>query len=286
MASEQRFQRGLSKQAIQFLNEEYQRPDSLWRSILDDRRLLIAIRNGYLNAYRHGRSFVLLRPKVRKAMLEGHTSPMFLAKKEQSYFTSSNGKLDKGQSLGLYNDLIDDRSSIFANIANSAGPEGKGITALIQRNPNIIDVEIAMPGSRPVLRIDLALVKEITGGHEIVFYEAKTVFDSRVRCDGNRMPEVVTQINSYEDMLRRRGEEVLDSYRTVIDNFLSLEGVPNRRRAALKGVDTNRLSINPHPRLVFVGYDQAQKDWWVNTASYSKLIEAFGKDRVLLAKTL
>ena len=286
MNSRQRFQRGLTKQTIQFLNEEYQKPDSLWRSILSDRKLLVAIRKGYLNAYRHGRSFVMLKPRIRKAILEGQTSPLFLAKKKQSYFTSSNGKLNKGQALGLFNDLIADRSGIFTNIANSAGPEGKGITALIQRNPNIIDVEVAMPGSRPVLRIDLALAKKVGDKHEIVFYEAKTVFDSRVRCDGNRMPEVVTQINAYEDMLRKRGEEVLHSYRTVIDNFLSLDGLSKRRQGALKDIDLDRLSINPHPRLIFVGYDKAQKDWWVNTASYNKIVEAFGKDRVLLAKTL
>ena len=59
------FQRNLSSEFIDALNELYDQPSSWWKSVADDTDLYVAIRNGYLSVYLDGQS--LLKVEYKRA---------------------------------------------------------------------------------------------------------------------------------------------------------------------------------------------------------------------------
>jgi hypothetical protein len=273
--------RGLSQANVDFLNSEYDNQESFWKSLMDDNRLFIAIRDDKLNAYRHGCSLVEISPKPHKQALECVTASKYLTKSGQ--VKSVDGRFDP-DSLEMHTDLKDEkaRASILATMRNFAGPESVGITQILKVNPTIVDVEIAIPGEKT--RIDLLLAMKTDSGHELVFFEAKTLFDSRVRADQG-MPEVVKQLEKYKVALAKHGESILDSYRTVITNYQALKGIPDSR-AGLMGVEVNKLTLCETPHLVFVGFDRAQKREWKASQHHEKLKLALGAQFVHMEKTL
>ena len=90
-----------------------------------------------------------------------------------------------------------------------AGEEKKRLQdAIINHNPNIIDLEIAIRDQNELdetqedSRIDFAAVRsDDRGNPTIVLYEAKTLADPRLRGKGGDEPEVLTQLRRYQKIL-------------------------------------------------------------------------------------
>nr|WP_287410684.1 hypothetical protein [Pseudodesulfovibrio sp.] len=148
---------------------------------MDDNRLFMAVRNDKINAYHHGCSLVEISPKPHKDMLECVTASKYLTRSGQ--VKSVNGQFELG-SLEMHTDLknMESRTSVLATMQKFAGSEKEGITPLLKTNPNVVDVEVAFPGEKT--RIDLLLAMQTGSEHELVFFEAKTIFDGRVRSVG------------------------------------------------------------------------------------------------------
>jgi len=283
MSKTAKISRGLSHTNIDFLNSEYDKRDSFWRSLMDDKRLFMAIRNNKINMYRHGCSLVEISPKPGKKVLECVTASKYLTKSGQ--IKSINGQFEPDL-LEMHTDLKDmeSRASVLATMRRFAGPEKEGVTALLDVNPNVVDVEIALPGEKT--RIDLLLAMKTDSGHELVFFEAKTPFDSRVRCNGEAEPVVIEQMKKYQSALKNNKEEILDSYRTVITNLKSLHGLSKLRMQAFEKINVDRLTLCETPHLVFVGFDAAQKNDWMLSQHLEKLKEKWEPKFIHLEKTL
>ena len=65
------FKRGLDDTFIDLLNNNYDQPDSWWRTLVEDPDVFIGIRGNELNAYYNGCS--LLRLRHRRDHLVGET---------------------------------------------------------------------------------------------------------------------------------------------------------------------------------------------------------------------
>ncbi|NDV24739.1 hypothetical protein [Desulfovibrio sp. JC022] len=277
------FQRGLTDPVVKFLNDEYQASDSFWRSLIDDNRFFLAIRNNYLNAYRHGCSFVKIDPNLNSKELKCSTASKYLVK--SGSVVSING-LIPCDSLEMYEDLRseNDRQGILRNMQKYAGPEAIGVTELLKKNINVVDVEVAIPGEKT--RVDLVAAQKTDLGHELVFYEAKTIFDSRVRASGEGIPEVIGQMEKYAHALKANEGLILDSYRTVISNFRMLKGFTGDRLDFFENIDVDKLSLCLQPKLIFVGYTAASKKDWLesNALHHEKLIGALGKESVFIGR--
>jgi len=165
-----------------------------------------------------------------------------------------------------------------------SGHEKEGITEVLTTSHNTIDLEVQLPGIRR--RLDIVTVRPNGHGHELAFYEAKTLTDQRVRASGDARPEVVEQLETYQKILAERKDEILSSYKVVIKNFLDLEGIPAAKKRILAKVNLDTLELDTKPSLLFVGYDEIAKDKWQQSPHSEKLIRILGKDRVLLKETL
>ena len=93
-------------------------------------------------------------------------------------------------------------------------------------------------------------------------------------------------MEKYATALKKNGEAILDSYRTVIANLQSLRGLSEPRRKAFTNINVDRLTLCYQPHLVFVGFDAPQKNDWRNSPHLAKLLNAFGAQFVHMEKIL
>lgn len=178
----------------------------------DPERLRLAIRNGYLNLYRGGQSVAKigfgssgsLQARIHNKYVHGEKGS------GQTYVSlTSAGLSDNETSVRREYRGLADLHRWIANANQYVGKEKRFVDLIVARNPDTIDLEMALPAysldskERIAPRMDLVAL-EPTGDNRwrIVFWEAKLVDDARARCRGDDVsPKVVDQLAQYRSWL-------------------------------------------------------------------------------------
>jgi hypothetical protein len=184
---------------------------SLWRpsghcSGLDGLRL--AIRNDYLNFYRLGQSVArvycgsgeLVADVHYKYVLgarSGYSGPLYLR-------LTAKGVFSQRELVATYEGLSTLRNWIANAEKKHAGVEKSIVDKLVEKNEHVIDLEMALPAwarRKSAVRMDLVAIENGT----VVFWEAKTVNDGRIRCNAeflaDKFPHVMEQLSHYRVFL-------------------------------------------------------------------------------------
>ena len=185
--------------------------------------LRIAIRNRYLNLYVGGQSVAKISTSANGVRLKLHRK-YYEGWKKGSAEAKSCGQ----QMVSLSDtDLRDPECSRRANVwvqtaAGYCGSEKLFVEDLIASNPNVIDMEIALPaddrligpdGKKAAPRMDLALVDTHNAPIAVNFWEAKMAEnpDLRARDEidvaAGRGAKVAFQLGKYETWLGLAGRE-------------------------------------------------------------------------------
>lgn len=154
----------------------------------DPKRLRLAIRDGYVNFYRSGQSVARVGFGSRGG-LQARIHNKYIYGQEgsgQNYLTVTSAGVAGGKIAGetAYGGLADLRGWI-ANANDHTGKEKKFVDLIVARNPNTIDLEMALPAysvdptERRAPRMDLVAIEPVGERWQIVFWEAKLVDDGR-----------------------------------------------------------------------------------------------------------
>ena len=171
--------------------------------------LRLAIRNNYLNFYRAGQSVAKVGFVNGRLTAKIHNKYVYGEKGEgQRYVTLAGSKLvdaTKGTSKD-YGGLFDLRAWMSVVNTDHSGKEKQFVDRVVGRNPNTIDLEMALPNviaekQRIAPRMDLVALEPDGDQWKIVFWEAKLADDPRVRRKGPGRPEVVDQLDQYSKWL-------------------------------------------------------------------------------------
>ena len=119
-------------------------------------------------------------------------------------------------------------------------------------DPNVIDVEMALPGlSAP--RIDLVALEKSGSTINIVFYEAKLFSNPTLRAK-KLPPKVLGQLGKYETWLASggRADEVIKAYRNacgLLTRLRKMHGVPVDGVIEQASRPDSPLTVDRKPRL-------------------------------------
>ncbi len=266
------FNHGLSPEFIRRLAEEAKKV-SWWADVLNDPDLFVAVREEYLNVYWRGHS--LFRVELAASGLRVTTHVKFLVDPKLAHQVSlAEGKF-------VVSELADrgfisqyEGEGTLAKMKTAADlfsePEKTGCHEIILTNPQVIDCEIAFPGSggpdKGAPRVDL-LSLEPDGG--LVFWEAKHFTNGDLRAPDQEDVPVCKQINCYRQYLSqpKRRDAIEKSYKRVVENLLAIDKMrrePRRLSRLITEVPDRRqqptLGAEPKVGLVIFGFDKAQRD--------------------------
>ena len=196
------FKRGLEEKFVKLLNEEYNK-GGWWRDILKDPQLHIGIRNNYLDVYYRGNSLFLIKYSSKGLLGQTHYKYLIHPEMKIKPIIFSNGTIGNLENVFI-NSLDEKNIGLMKRASNVyAGEEKKGIQWILNSNPNIIDMEIALTqeaekleaegieemeeGKGPAAqRIDFAALQKTSNGVELVFFEAKLFSNKELRAVKSR----------------------------------------------------------------------------------------------------
>ncbi|MHB1379890.1 MAG: hypothetical protein ACYCX0_09750 [Desulfurivibrionaceae bacterium] len=262
---------------------------SLWRPSgvqAGEYGLRLAIRNGYMNLYRHGQSIARVevdRKGVPTATI--HIKYVGLCPDKslkQSYVQLRHGWLLHGKEKFPYQGIEDLRSWIRTVDGQSdstvnagyTGPEKVFVDQLVAANPNVIDLEMGLPAwgdQKTAPRMDLVAIEVSPEGGKVVFWEAKRVTDSRIRCEEGKKPEVLKQLDAYRLFLNeprhvelvalayRNTAKILVKLREMADGLGEVHPLGNDLLAA---ASMSELGVDHKPRLVVFNQEKASQAAW------------------------
>jgi len=234
------------------------------------RQLLVAVRDGYLNAYADGQSVLRIGFAANgQPRCEVHRQYVFGPQAEAGadYVVYDLSQVDDPNAL---RQLID--TALYY-----AGDEKRGVATIAANHPNTIDVEMALPANDQVdpavagvaPRLDLVVLERTDDGVGLAFYEAKLFENGELRAE-NLRPRVLDQLRTYAAYLEgqeRRGQ-VIEAYRNAC---VILREIAEMRGSAVgtlvHEVAENpwlHLDLDPKPRLIVFGYDASHpshKHW-------------------------
>lgn len=195
--------------------------------------LRIAIRNGYLNFYRCGQSIARVECQKGELVadvhykyvmgdLPGYVGPLYLRLTTRGIFPpDTSGARYEGPST---------LTAWIVAAQEYAGEEKKIVDEFVAKNDNIVDLEMAIPAwalSKVAVRMDLVAIEK----RKVVFWEVKTVNDSRIRCRADFKedvsPEVLKQLANYRGFLEQHPhvEQVERAYRETAQILVKLRGL-------------------------------------------------------------
>lgn len=163
------------------------------------------------------------------------------------------------------------------------GLEKDGVDEIVGNNQAVIDLEMGLPAWRSgtgALRMDLVALEGRADEIKIVFWEAKTFDDPRLRKrDGDA--EIIDQLtDDYAAYLcdgdRRR--RVNEAYRECCDVLVKLHnmrgGIPPLHPLVVAAAQKDsRLEVDEKPRLVIFGYDQREESGEAWKRHKAKLVD-------------
>lgn len=270
------FKRGIhNQQFLNALDTLYSDKNSFWYKMVNDNELFIAVRNESLNVYYNGQSLCKLSFNQRKKHIKGETHKKYLGITNKGYFTSHNGVILNEKSIIKNLAEID---SIKKNVKKHIGKEKfESYKQIMNRDKCVIDVEITLikdkvpnPKKRSDYKISsidyLSLEK-----NKLVFYEAKHNTNSEIR--SRTTPKVFEQIERYEKELVQHKNEILNSYKLVLQNLIDLNILKNQ-------FIPNKFEINFNPFLIVFDVDKNEN----NDKHLQKLRKHLGERLILKLK--
>ena len=228
--------------------------------------LRLAVRNGYLNFYHLGQSVSKVGFPVRRetATASVHHKYVIQNASGQTYLKihPSEGRDKKGECCEWGGPEM-----LCCWVANAAcyakrNREKRHIDALLDVSPRVIDLEIALPARsdmRSAPRIDIAALeaRRVRPGARIVFWEVKMIDDSRLR--SRSIPEVVKQIEAYEEYVGRDPRLFEDAYREtcrILGNFHDIASrlweSPQPLDPLISAAAEGNLQAEPQPHLLII----------------------------------
>ena len=226
--------------------------------------LRLAVRNGYVNLYHLGQSVSKVEFSQRKATATAKIHHKYICPnaRGQKYLKIRpfEGRDDTGDCCEWGGPEM--LRSWISKAACYATCEKKHIDLLLDVSSRVVDLEIGIPaGNRSTPRIDVATLEEPHAGDgaRIVFWEVKMIYDSRLR--SRSVPEVVEQMQAYEDYVRADPCLFEDAYREtcrILSGFHDIASClwESRRpfldplvSAVAKG---DRVEVDPEPRLLII----------------------------------
>ena len=264
------FSRGLDKEFVDALNEEY-RKNGWWKRLVDDPDLFIAIRANSINVYFRGCS--LLKLSWNNGEISGTTHYKYLLhpRFEEQYVKVISGELDLQSDLrNMFIENLEDVDSLKLAANIYAGGEKTGVHNIVLANHNVLDVEIAFGSSKTdedsasAPRIDISALQGSSREARIVFFEAKQFSNGDLRAQSSRTPDVIDQIETYRNLLSENKNLIVESYRRICGNLCSLTGIEYRYRkhiAIIEGVSNRSidLDVDTDPVLLVFGFDEDQR---------------------------
>lgn len=277
------FNRGLNDAFVTAFNREYDTGGWL-RRLVDDKEVFLAIREQYVNFYYRGCSLLRLACLDGNMVGQVHYKYLLRADLDHPYITVCDGRPEfRNGAQDLFLHSFADIGALKQAAEPYVGSEKAGVHHIVLSNPNILDVEIAFRIGRTTKsaasapRVDFAAIRDAT----VVLYEAKHFNNHELRAEGNSVPRVAGQIETYRGVLEAHRDAVISSYRRVCCNLLSLHGMAERhpeRHAMLKDIASGpySLELDPRPKLVVFGYDTGQwgeTNWQQHHKKLNRLLD-------------
>jgi hypothetical protein len=260
---------------------------SLWRPsghCSGETGLRLAIRNGYLNFYRLGQS--VARVYCVSGDLRADVHYKYVLREPRPGMSKSPylRLTQKGVSFG--HTLVAPYEGIstllqWISVAGGekyAGDEKTIVDELVAKNDNVVDLEMALPAwtfPKLAVRMDLVAIED----GKVVFWEVKTVTDSRIRCNAeflaDKFPHVLEQLSHYRVFLEQasRVEQVERAYLNTAKLLVKLRQLADKNeigpklelgRSITKASEADRLAVAPHAALVVVDLPADIGRAWTN----------------------
>jgi hypothetical protein len=240
--------------------------------------LRLAIRNGYLNFYRLGQSIARVyyvsgglvadvHYKYVLGDLLGYSGPLYLRLTAEG--VSSQGALVPYKDPSTLQQWI-------AGAEKHAGAEKKLVDEFVEKNDHVVDLEMALPAwarSKAAVRMDLVAIED----GKVVFWEVKTVDDSRIRCKSDfladKFPHVLEQLSHYRIFLKQAPhiEQVRVAYRDTAKLLVRLRELADKIGPAralgpsiIAASQADRLAVALEAALVVVDLPTEDKRAWTS----------------------
>lgn len=271
------FQRGLPKHALEttgrLVSSSSWMRDLLaeWAPSGTPGSLRLAVRNGYLNFYHFGQSVSKVEFPEKTATATVHHKYVIRKAGGQTYLKigAAEGLDDTGKRCEWGGSPM--LASWIARAACYADPEKRQIGALLDRSPNVIDLEIALPARQKgdsAPRMDIAALDDPSDGSpaRVVFWEVKRINDARLR--SRTVPRVVKQIEAYERYVRGDRPHFVNAYGETCRVLCEFHRVASSLREAPRldslisaAADGQRLEVDVEPRLLIVEDEAPKRNW-------------------------
>ena len=159
-----------------------------------------------------------------------------------------------------------------------AGDEKTIVDELVEKNDHVVDLEMALPAwahSKVAVRMDLVAIEDGT----VVFWEVKTVNDSRIRCkaefEEDKSPHVLKQLSNYRVFLEQDShlEQVESAYRNTAELLVELRALADKIGPTLElgpsiiaASQADRLAVAP-----------GRLSWWLTCPQTTSGLGRAGK---------
>lgn len=263
------FKRGLSDYFMAALAELAQKP-GWWQDVLDDASLIIGIRDEEFDVYWNGQSIFHADFEGGRVNVNTHVKYLLDPDRSDRVALRDDGTFPVASTPILTKYAPGTLSKLKRAADLFSGMEKQGVHAIVRANEDIVDVEIRLDAKdlgteRNQPRMDIAAFEQRSDDVKLVFWEAKLFANKELRVSGSSEPKVVRQIKEYEQVLRARQNEVLDSYRRVGKNLVAIvemSGGARKVGPAIRAVANGkelRMSSPANVGLVIFGFDADQK---------------------------
>jgi hypothetical protein len=255
------YQRTISSNLITKLNELYKDKKSWWYKIIEDKDVFILIRKDEIHAMVHGG--LLLKIYLNSAgqfVCKINEEFTFLKSTRDGYVDLAQGQNISRSYIDSIEEFVEKFSRIKQRIRFLMSKEIQSAHTISQNNKSVIDREIGLverlngKKRKTVKRVDFVAIDE---KGELVFFEIKLLDNKEIRSLGT--PAVVKQLQTYEKLIERDKNKIINLYNEQFQVYRRLEGAFFRKR----NFNTKVKMIYPRVRLIITVFDSAQRKWFL-----------------------
>jgi hypothetical protein len=240
---------------------------SLWRpSGVDagDSGLRLAVRKGYLNFYFGGQSVARVGfTRQGEPFAETHVKYAFGSGQKVQDYARLKGTEIRHPDRATTREYkgIETLAEWIKEATSHQGAEKYFVDQVAADNASVIDLEMGLPGwaeHASALRMDIVALERQGHDLRIVFWEAKTMSDARLK--SNAAPEIFQQIKNYKAYVAAGSHrsDIVAAYQSacvIIGELHAMAGGDSAVGAlspfiSEAAASTSRLDVDPTPRLV------------------------------------